>query len=368
MIVVSGCPRSGTSLTMDLLRTVLGEQRLLGKKFPQEHRIMQELSARPNESLIEFENRKWLFEYNNEDWRKDLAESKDMNPNGFWECFCSVQGIQFDYQNAALLKSIIKAKKENTPPRIVKIVSQGLLQSDPQYLSKIVYLIRHPRAVAKSQERLKQNTPRHLPKHIQKTIKDNQEVKHSPEMYINVTIAAARFFLENPEIPTHFVEYASLIESPKETMEGIKTFIDEEGDWDAAIERINPKLRRSYPKEVDHTLWAAADTIYDLSLKQDWQGILDYAARADTVLREVDDHKKNKKEQVHKCPRLDREVVASECKLCKKDPVVVANFKKAANEMNIHWGELPCFYDCYIQKDPISVEESIEKNHWILEG
>ena len=40
MIVVSGCPRSGTSLTMDCMRHAFGEDRIMGKKFPQERKYV----------------------------------------------------------------------------------------------------------------------------------------------------------------------------------------------------------------------------------------------------------------------------------------------------------------------------------------
>ncbi len=38
MLIISGCPRSGTSVQMDIHRAVFGEERILGAKFPQEKR------------------------------------------------------------------------------------------------------------------------------------------------------------------------------------------------------------------------------------------------------------------------------------------------------------------------------------------
>ena len=39
MIIVSGCARSGTSLMMDCLRVALGEDKILGHKFPHKEAI-----------------------------------------------------------------------------------------------------------------------------------------------------------------------------------------------------------------------------------------------------------------------------------------------------------------------------------------
>ena len=54
MYVVSGCPRSGTSLMMDLMRVAYGEKRLLGKKFPQDEQMemMKNQSIQQQEQLL----------------------------------------------------------------------------------------------------------------------------------------------------------------------------------------------------------------------------------------------------------------------------------------------------------------------------
>ena len=354
MIVVSGCPRSGTSLTMLLLRKALGEDRIIGTEFPQEKRILSMLSASPNESLVEYENRKDLFEIQQPNWRKELEESKDMNPNGFWECPFTVGGCYYTFRMADLLTKIKKDKEENKPPKICKIVSQGLPPSDPDYITKIVYLIRHPRAVAKSQERLKRD---HIvPEFLQENLPEGWDKEHTPQMYINVTGAACRFFLKYPDIPTTFINYDDLIEEPKETILKIEQFVGEEGSWNEATELINPKLRRSYPQDLDHKLWEDAEEVYKLFNDKDFKGVLAYLSNPSRAI--------NKQQQSYYCLRMNRNVRNMECNQCLNNDVVKKNYIKLAESKGIKWEEYPCAFECASINSGMSVKQSIKENHW----
>ena len=198
MFVVSGCPRSGTSLTMLILSKLFGEDRILGGKFGFQDDPVQE---------------------------KGFLEETDENRT------------------------------------CVKIVSQGLLNSDPRYITKILYLLRHPRAVAKSQERL-----------IRGVAFDNKDFSelakiHTPEMFIKVTQMAALFLKDHPDIEVKILEYDDLIEHPKENIKSICDFfkIDFEDRWSLVKDAVKPKYRRSYPQEIELDLWKDAETLVPLA-------------------------------------------------------------------------------------------------------
>jgi len=352
MFIVSGCPRSGTSLMMLILGKALGEDRIIGKKFPQEKRILSMMSARQDEDLVDYENRLALFELSQPEWRKDLEESKDMNPNGFWECPFTVGGCYYTYRLKTVLDQILVDKKEKKPPKICKIVSQGLINSDPRYLTKIVYMVRHPRAVAKSQERLKRNAT--IPKFIQDTLPEDWDKEHTPQMYIQVTGMASRFCMLYPDIDIHLVNYEDLIEKPKETLLKVQEFLGEDGKWEEASEVINPKLRRSYPKDVKHTLWGDSEKVFDLFNNKDYSGVVKYLSQPNIAT--------NKENQQRSCIRMGRSVTNMECTQCKTNPIVTNNYKKLAVMKEINWENMPCVLDC---ENKISVKDSITNNHWI---
>ena len=128
---------------MDCLRMAFGDERVIGEKFPQESRIAAGLAKHEEETDSEFEARQYIRDLFNPNAQKDFTITKDMNPNGFWECRYSVQGIKWHMDMPKIDK------------QICKIVSQGLINSNPNYIGKIIYMLRDPRQVAKSQERLK---------------------------------------------------------------------------------------------------------------------------------------------------------------------------------------------------------------------
>jgi hypothetical protein len=128
---------------MDCLRLTFGDDRIMGSKFPQEDRISVGLEKHEEETQDEFEARNYIRDIVAPHATKDFEVSKDMNPNGFWECRYSVRGIKW-HMNMPDLEG-----------KVCKIVSQGLINSNPEYIDKIVYMLRDPRQVAKSQERLK---------------------------------------------------------------------------------------------------------------------------------------------------------------------------------------------------------------------
>lgn len=351
MIIVSGCPRSGTSLTMNLMEQILGEDRILGSKFPFEDRVK---GLPGDEPVGDLGKRDAAANYAREalvDTEKVAERSKksrSMNPNGFYECRYSVKGIRYNFPDRENLAKYLQETSQHT---CVKIVSQGLLNSDPRYISKIVYLVRHPRAVAKSQENLLR-------------VLETKGKIHSPEMYIDVTIAAARFFLTNPDIPAYFLNYDDLLSDPMTYIKEVCDFLGEDptASWEKAKNIVDPTLRRSEPEEIDHDLWEDAESIYSLFNARDFEGIFTYL--------------ENPKRKIHQqhtqwtCARTGKVVESNTCKACMLKPDVRQNFKIAARNADINWRAHPCLFECGFdlskdEEDLKTIAESVANNFWV---
>lgn len=338
MIIVSGCPRSGTSLMMDCLRMAFGDDRIMGSKFPQEDRIAAGIEKHESETEDEFQARVYLRDIVNPNAEQDFSVSKDMNPNGFWECRYSVQGIKW-HMNMPELDG-----------KICKIVSQGLFQSNPIFVDKIIYMLRDPRQVAKSQERLKR-----MPFLSHKEEMESGLKIHTPEMFITVTYQACMWLLANPDIPVTTVLFDDLIMKPDETLDSLQNFL---GDGDFSQHQIDPKLKRSYPEEISHHLWEYADTIYEFMKKGEYQKVIDYfEENRKMIFRD--------KAQTF-CVRLRERMVYNECVNCKSSCSLVKNLVKRAEEKKIAWQYEPCMFDCLVDplNDHISIKESVQNNHW----
>jgi len=356
MYVVSGCPRSGTSLMMDLLRVALGEDRILGKKFPQEEQIEAVREQGEEETDEHYAARMYVLDKTRDEEKilKDLEESKDMNPNGFWEMLYTVQGCHYRFFDADRLEEITSTDK----PSICKIVSQGLNGTDPRYITKMIYMNRHPRAVAKSQERLKRNYPF---SDDGKFVVNGEEVKvHTPEMYINVTAMASRYLSKYDQIPILYVNFDDLIAKPQETLSKVKDFLGE-GDFDAAAAQIEPKLKRSEPENIDSPFWEDAEFVYDSFIKQDFEAVVDYLKDPERMI-----HRKNRR---WLCVRMMTPKVEDECMKCISDSIVAGNYKKNAENRKIKWRDEPCIYECahVAGQKYKTIEQSIRENHWLTE-
>jgi hypothetical protein len=354
MYVVSGCPRSGTSLMMDILRSVFGEERILGKKFPQEEHIEEIESQGEDESNEHYEARMYLYDRNSdkEQLMKDLEESKDMNPNGFWEMLYTVQGIQYRLGDVERLKKLLTEEKKS----ICKIVSQGLANSDPKYIDKMIYMIRHPRQVAKSQERLKGR----MPFDEYPMTEDGKELRvHSPEMYIKVTLTAARWLQTHPEVPVLFVNFDDLISKPKKTLRRIQKFLGE-GDFSKADGIIQPKLKRSIPEDIESPFWENAEFVYEQFLKKDYESIIEYMKNPSLPI-----YVENSRLY---CTRCEAPKAYHQCVMCRTHDVTRNNMIKQATEKGIDWETEPCLFECFgrdSDSKALTIQESIENNFWI---
>lgn len=353
MFVVSGCPRSGTSLTMLILSKLFGEDRILGGKFGFQDDPVQE----EGEEDHHFELRKYFFDLNKEREEKagrSREKTMDMNPNGFWECQYTVAGINYSYGMRTMLKGFLEETDENRT--CVKIVSQGLLNSDPRYITKILYLLRHPRAVAKSQERL-----------IRGVAFDNKDFSelakiHTPEMFIKVTQMAALFLKDHPDIEVKILEYDDLIEHPKDNIKSICDFfkIDFEDRWPLVKDAVKPKYRRSYPQEIELDLWKDAETLYDLMKEKKYEEILEYSKDPQKPM--------NRSTRKWTCQRSGNTVDEKICKMCKEDRMFREEGKRAAIARKIEWEDKPCLFEVGFDMDAKeykTVRESILTNFWI---
>jgi len=338
------------------MQAVYGDERIIGEKFPMEGR--HSMTRRDDESEEHFRIREYILNKRRPRNADEIfKKSVDMNPNGFWECNWSVRGISYTFHMAEELDRIEKETEENMS--VCKIVSQGLIASDPRYISKVVYMYRHPRAVAKSQERLIRGPS--YTNEFGDLINTSEEVKiHTPEMFIEVTVMAAAWKLKYPDIPFLLVKYDELIDNPEETLNGIGDFLNI--DMSPSFGIINRDLRRSRPEEIDGTLWEDAEFIYEKFLQEEYQEVVDY----------VSDQKRaiNRSKMNWYCPRAGRQVNESICKVCVSDVITRENFIHHADSMGIDWINEPCPYECGFNMDVdehMTIEDSVMNNFWLPE-
>jgi len=381
MILVSGCPRSGTSVCMDIQRAAHGSEKILGEKFPQEARKARREKLREyqeNEPVHEYRIRQYMIDKaiasENANQSEDEQRWRDMNPEGFWEMAFSVRGIIYHPQFKDTLKGVLEGET-----KICKVVSQGLLMSDPQYIGKIIFMIRHPRAVAKSQERLVRGFNfRDETDGKVKNIFEGMKI-HTPEMFIGVTTQAARFFLDNPEIPVRFYHFEKLIEDPIPYLDDMQKFVGE-GDYKKACNIVQPKLNRSKHEDVENKLWGDAYFIYD-KLCEAAELINNDNTReeANTLFKEIleymEDPKReyNREKRQWRCYRAKHTVTEDVCRSCYYNSHHRENFKihseSTEGKVSKHWTQEPCLFECGmdLDRDPddyLTIEESIENNFW----
>ena len=343
MHVVTGCPRSGTSLAMRILESAFGKERILSAGEPKKAR-------EPKRSEIQ----QYIFDKVGKGERKaSAARAKDMNPNGFYEMGFCVRGIFYSPENEQLLNDDLTTES----PKIVKVVSQGLSRSDPRHIHKIIYMARDPRAVAKSQERLGRSDPMNpedAPRREGKPV-----LVRSAGMFCRVTVAAARWIVAHPSIPVHVVNYDDLIDNPQATLSCVEGFFGE-GDFSAAHELIDTGLRRSDKEPLEDEVGAFAMALFELLKVGDFEGIV-AAERS-----RIEDLKNNPKTvESWYCPRLNQNVAVQLCDLCRGHKQTTLNLIQNAERMRIDWRYEPCPYECGIQGGPgLSVMDSIEVNHW----
>jgi len=377
MILISGCPRSGTSVTMDIQRAAHGDDLILGHKFPQEQRqeMLKEARQRlEDETDSDYSLRLYLMDKQialQEIQKRDELKYQDMNPEGFWEMEFSVQGIIYRHRWKRLFAKLLAGEEY----RICKVVSQGLLNSDPIYISKIIYLIRHPRAVAKSQERLLRGFNWTDEDGTVRNAFEDMKI-HTPEMFITVTVQACRFFIDNPEIPVKFFHFEKIMEDPINQINAMGEFVGC-GDYTKAHDIVQQKLNRSKHEDVDSNLWEDAYFVYDKLCKGADLINEGKVQEAHEFFKEVLTYMEDPKREINRehrrwmCYRAKKVVCERECVLCMTNVTVRENFKSYAEKTNHpvanHWSEEPCPFECGMDLDRdnyLTLDESIENNFW----
>lgn len=418
LIIVAGIPRSGTSLTMNILRHALGDELILG------YSLHSDLESQGKNGFIDIQNlpmfandvdpetgenrtseTKKTFErlYKPKELvdeskvalgpadsylrdsklsrrvtddakaKKEIRDAiagevirkrdersikKDkrnrMNPDGFWETPFVVRGIS--YRNQEMDDFLLNNRF------VMKIVNSGLLTTDPKYIERIVYVLRTPESTIISHKDVFS---------IQN--KKNADAVNAPygvrdamidlSMYTKGLVEAATFFILNPNIPTHFIIYEDLVKNGSDS--SLPGFIAE-GDWEKGFSVIKPKLNRSSVKSEEDDVLAklSQSTYYDLPK------LLYEAFKAKDFKRvlELNFVHKNYNKEHFICPRLGRRVTSRACASCKSDEVAVSKLKWQAEKKGIDWASEPCLWD--VQYSPSyegtrpTVEESINSNHW----
>jgi len=334
VIAVSGCPRSGTSLMMLLLREALGKERIFGEKFPQQKR-REILNAKPEDARHAW--RLYTVKSNEQEDFEWLEQTKDMNPNGFWECMYTTQGIRWARGRAKVLDELLRKKKSP----VCKIVSQGLARSDARYIKKVVFMLRDPGSVAKSQERLKRKLDVIDLKNKQKQDLFKGIIVNNTQMFLQVTLAAAQWMKDHPSVPVHFVRYNELLDDPKKVLDEVNYFL-EEGDFKKAVKLINPKLKRSSP-EWDDGLRENAEYVYSKLKEQDFGALESFAKDPETVLAE--------RLTAWVCVRTGLQVAKRFCEDCQDGKKYRQDAIAHAVMYGIDWKNLPCAYDVSYRKD-----------------
>lgn len=403
VFVVSGCPRSGTSVTMDILRHLYGEDMIMGSSLLVEDKTDEEIEADLEASQKEF-----LESIPNEGIRKVKAyemsradarhperkekrakrralrkEAQSMNPNGFFEDRrFSVRGINRVMRAGKGRSEIFDAelKEMLVTPKILKVVSNGLLASDPIYINRVLILNRHPRAVAKSQERLRGGIPEiegHKNTRTDTQGRKQDIVKHSPQMYIRVHMQTLEFIQANPDIPIKIVQYENVLSDPKNVIESIHKFTGFEGDLEAGQGVVDPKLNRSKHMDKASTLWEDAEyihkalctieTLLEDNDRESIEKVIDETFEYfDDPTREI-----NILQRQWFCLRAKTNTSAALCEGCMLVPEAAANLRKKSEAKVVPgvrtWVDEPCLFECGMdvkRKSFVSIEDSIYKNWW----
>jgi hypothetical protein len=355
---------------MDIQRAMYGLARIIGQQFPQEFRQRQR-------EIVEDRGKEIIKYFWAKKDREDTTENRfhDMNPEGFWECVFSVHGIRYQIHTKNLIEQL------QNDWRIVKVVSQGLLNSDPTYINRMVFMLRHPYAVAKSQEKLHREL-RVNGENIYDgaTDKDGNSlgafIIHSPQMFIKVTTQAMQFFLEYRDIPFLIVKYEDLLENPEAEITRIYDFNGKPGDLAAGIACVRKELNRSSKHNPKPSrLWDDAIYLHEAMLKFRDLHPEDPEA-AYKLLEDTIEEINNPRREIHKeennwpCYRAKQQTNFYKCLECRANIISRLSIRDRSEAMDSNskiadnWRLEPCPFECGMDPDnePISIEESIANN------
>jgi len=254
--IVSGEPRSGTSLMMQTM-VALGLP-VAGDKKPNEDRFKH----------FKDDKGEWLPEYieKKEDIERRVKHSDMMNPLGFYETeFVStgVRGVEAEKYKGKVMKIITSGIPEHISPR-------GMVGTSKKLINKIILCVRNPKNISVSQKNLINNS-------LLVAGENDDWVYHndappSPLAYIGRTGSFVLWLEDNLDIIKDIliVEYEDMNSNPKEEINKIIKFLEikpTEDQLQKAIDNVKPKLNRSqsfekWPEQFEEDGELAMD-IYD---------------------------------------------------------------------------------------------------------
>lgn len=375
-LVISGAPRSGVSLCMDIHKEVFGDSVMVGEKFSlkkQRELLEKPLEKFPNESESKFRVRKYITEKERElkklKGNDEIKEYNIKNSDFYWNSVFTNKGLNYSYSFKKLFNDVLNGEK-----KVVKLSNRALVTSDPTNIGKVIYMLRHPKGVAKSLELARRYSPDLL-------ALGKQEPLFASDLYIQETLPAISFLLRNPEVPVLFVDHEELLENPKKVLEEISNFT-KWGDYSKAYDFIDPKKSKSKYESVKDDVWEEAELIY-LELKEAAKIINEGGKRINAnshlsnILRYIDNPKLDYNRAKHKwfCYRAKMMVHETICKSCLNNVLVREKLKQHAELIDKQnpnsWMKEPCVYECGMDVDSdshLDFEESILYNFWKEEG
>jgi hypothetical protein len=342
---------------MLILSKIFGQERIFGNKFPQERALKKKFERGENETEQEFEYRKFLQGLGTRlDRSNALAKSVDMNPMGFWECVFTTEGLRYRVK----LEKEYNRLKEMPDKSFIKLVSQGLSRSDPDWIDGVIYMLREPRVVAKSQEKLTRELNIRTVDGKGGNLFEGRVI-HSPEMFIDVSIAAMRWLKRHPDIPVLLVKYDDLLDNPEQEIRRVLEFLSESDlGWERGASVIDPNLRRSEadPKAKSN-FWNDAEDVYEALKSLDFEAIEEIARNPRRPI--------NREARGWTCARTGLDTMEGHCLACKAGTEMLDQFIAHAEKLGAPWKEMPCAFDVAYNLDAalISIEESVKNNHWL---
>lgn len=355
IIAVTGSPRGGTSLTMQIFAHAMGEDRIIYTK-PDSKGAKRKLPPEVDALM------KWANKRDGIDETKE--RKKDMNPRGFYEGW-PCMGIPWSLVNHQRMKRV-----EEMPERkIAKIVGEGLSKTNPEYIESVVVILRPPRFVAKSQEKLAGQINIRDKNEGMHNVRRESNI-HTPDFWISHMTSVAEWLNAFPLIPVHVIEYENLLsqEGKAAELQSLQDFIGEGDFIGAGGEAIDTTLRRSSPREENAPEVEAdfrfAESLYPLLKAKNWPGVLfAYRKWRRTKYNEA----KGRKPDQYLCYRVNLPVHRRTCEECLKRGTVMQNLKRRAESTDVNWIKEPCVYECANREDGEDYktpEESIAANFW----
>jgi hypothetical protein len=340
---------------MNIMQDILGKDKMIGHKFPM---IVQGRAAAEKATD---EDKKAFLEYLYS--VKDLEKSnkiKELNPNGFWEDGrFSVTGLAYKESTRGLVSDILKS----ADTKFCKIVSSGLNNTDPTLVDKIIYVIRDPHEVAKSQEKLRREGTFINSEGKRINLFEDMTI-NTPMMFIQSVISWAKFVLDNTTIPILYVQHQRLMTEPKEEVNKIikfvgKRVIPNKRKAKKAHNIVDTSLYRSKVLEDKPSgLWEEAYVMYSFLVANTPKMALKYISNPKLQF--------NRATSRWICSRVRLPMIHAHCIGCKSNKEFREQLKTEGERNNADWKNEPCAYEvAYDLDNPhISIKESIKNNFW----